>query len=711
MTKTYIFQKKNEIISIMDYQKNRITAVLKKIEKTILVRVVREALASMIPVVMIGAFALIIKTLPIEAYQRFITSFASGFIFDLVDIIFNATFGVLSVYMTYFVSRCYMRMKADTESVYNGAVIASLVSFFILAGIDLVDFSTECTNAKSMFLAIVAGFGASSLYIKAEKFFRNRKNNLYSSGADYDFNRTMSTLFPIMTTVTVFALIDLVIIRIFNVGSFRMLIIEIFNSIFAIGSNYFVKGFCFVLLSSLLWFFGIHGSDILENVMQTYFAPGLAANQAAVASGLTATNVLTKSFFDCFVLMGGCGSTICLLIAILLFSKNSARKGLAYVASFPMLFNINELMVFGLPIIYNPTMLMPFICVPLINYTISYYAISSGIVPMIINEAEWTTPIILGGYKITGSVTGSVLQLVNLVIGVAIYMVFIKALDEQSIRNAQENFNDFIDYFKKNESDFVNRPLTQRHDKYGEFAKNLCAEVKNDMDSQIILAYQPQYGYDGKCMGAEALLRWKHPVHGMLYPPLVIRLAEEGGFLPELEEEILKKALSDRDKVLEKFGKEIKLSVNVTGTTVVTSRYMNFIKSLNEKRPFEGMHMCIEVTEQAALNFDENTHKALKTLKDMGLMLAIDDFSMGQTSINYMKDNLFDIVKLDGSLVKGLFEHQNTREIISSIVSLASSIDMLVLAEYVETEEQKEELHKLGCDCYQGYLYSPAVKV
>ena len=211
----------------MNFQENRITEALKKIEKTASVRVIREALTSMIPVVTIGAFALIIKTFPIEVYQKFITTFASGFIYDLVDIIFNATFGMLSVYMTYFVSRCYMRMKADTESVYNGAVIASLVSFFILAGIDLADFSTECTNAKSMFLAIVAGLGASSLYIRSEKYFRRRKNYLYSSGADYDFNRTVSTLFPIMTTVTVFALIDLVIIRIFNVDSFRMLIIGI----------------------------------------------------------------------------------------------------------------------------------------------------------------------------------------------------------------------------------------------------------------------------------------------------------------------------------------------------------------------------------------------------------------------------------------------------------------------------------------------------
>ena len=689
----------------------RITNLLKKAENTTVVRVIREALSSMIPVVTIGAFALIIRTFPVEPYQDFIHNFASGFIYDFADIVFNATFGMLSVYMTFFVSRCYRRMRADTESVYSGAVIASFVSFFILAGIDLADFSTECTNAKSMFLAIVAGLGASHLYIKAEKYFRQRKLTLYSSGADRDFNRSMNTMLPIAVTIMSFALIDLIIIRIFNVDSFRMLIVKMFNSLFAIGSNGFVKGACFVFLSSVLWFFGIHGSDILEDVMQTYFVPGLAANQAAIAAGTAPANVLTKGFFDCFVLLGGCGSTICLLIAILLFSKNSARRGLAYAASFPALFNINELMVFGLPIIYNPTMLIPFILVPLINYSLSYLAISSGLVPMIINEAEWTTPIILGGYRITGSNAGSILQIILLVIGVAVYVPFVRLLDKQSLASAEKDFEDFIDYFKRNESDFNNRPLTERHDRYGEFAKNLCAEVKNDMGSQIILAYQPQYNYEGKCVGAEALLRWKHPVHGMLYPPLVIRMAEEGGFLPELEEEILKRALADRDKVLAKFGKDIKLSVNVTGTTVVTKRYMDFIKSLNDKRAFKDMNMCIEVTEQAAISFDENTLKALMSLKQMGLLLAIDDFSMGQTSINYMKDSIFDIVKLDGSLVKGLFEHQNTREIVSSIVSLASSIDMLVLAEYVENEEQKEELHRLGCDCYQGYLYSPAVMV
>ena len=82
---------------------------------------------------------------------------------------------------------------------------------------------------------------------------------------------------------------------------------------------------------------------------------------------------------------------------------------------------------------------------------------------------------------------------------------------------------------------------------------------------------------------------------------------------------------------------------------------------------------------------------------------------MGQTSINYLKDNTFDILKLDGSLVKGLTTHQNCREIISSIVKLSKTLHLMVLAEFVETEEEREILHEIGCDCYQGYLYSPAV--
>ena len=683
--------------------------LLSRLERLSIVRVTRDALVHIIPVLIIGAFALIIKTFPVGAYQDFIESFAGGFILKLAEAVFSATFGVLSVYMTYSISRSYMRNIADYESSQGGAIIASLISFFILSGVYLEDFSIDSLGAKSVFLAIITGFFASSLYCKLDGFFRKRKMTFYSAGADRQFNRMIQTMLPIVFVTLLFAIINTLIILIFDVSSARGLLTLIANSLFSIGENGFLKGFFFVLLSSVLWFFGIHGSDALEDVMQTYFVPGLAENQLALLSGSEPSTILTKEFFDCFVLIGGCGATISLLIAILILSRNSARRSLGYAATFPMVFNINELMVFGLPVIFNPIMLIPFLVTPLVCYSIAYASIATGIVPMITNEVEWTTPIILGGYTATGSYSGAVLQLVNVVVGVIVYAPFVKLLDKYTSREMKTRFDDFMSYFIENEQELTNIKITEFNNVYGEMARELSADLKKRLKDEIVLYYQPQYKYDGTCLGAEALLRCPHPVYGILYPPLVIKLAEEGGFLIELEKMVLERALTERPFFIKKYGASAKLSVNVTGSTVVTPEYLQYLQEINNKRPFEGKNICLEITEQATLAFDEDTIKALQSIKEMGIRLAIDDFSMGQTSINYLKNNLFDVIKLDGSLVKGLLSQQNCKEIISSITQLADALSLSVLAEYVETEEYKEELHEIGCDCYQGYLYSKAM--
>ena len=694
-------------------RKNRssLNRLFNKAEEFIVVKVVRNGLVHIIPVLIIGAFALVFQTFPVQHYQTFINNFLGGFLLRLFEIIYSATFGVLSIYMTYSISRSYVHLKSEISSdiVNGGAVVTSLISFFILSGSYLDIFSTEQMGPKSMFLAILTALLASSAYIKIYDILRRHRKNLFLTGGDQEFNRMIATLFPIMIVSTLFALFNTLIIRVSGVDSCRSLLINSLNNLFSYGSNGFSKGFAFVLLSSLLWFFGIHGSDTLEGVMQTYFTPGLAINQEAVASGNIPDVILTKGFFDCFVLMGGCGATICLLISILVFSRNRTSKGLGLAATFPMLFNINEMMVFGLPVILNPIMFIPFITVPLVSYSISYLAISLGIVPIITYEVAWTTPIILGGYCATGTIAGSLLQLTNVAIGVLIYTPFIKILDRQAEESAKDNYEEFISYFKKNEGLLQSIRIAELGNIYGDYAKDLCNDIRYSLENDVVLAYQPQYNYNNECIGVEALLRYEHPIIGMIYPPLVIKLAEDGGFLLDLEEKVLKKALEDRPKLLEKFGKDIKLSVNVTGKTVVDNRYTQFCAKINSGSLFEGQNICIEVTEQAALSFDDRTMSALKILHGMGIKLAIDDFSMGQTSIHYLQDGLFDIIKLDGSLVNGIVNNQNTREIITSIVKLAKNLNMTVLAEYVDTESKREELHNIGCNYYQGYLYSPAV--
>ena len=271
-----------------------------------------------------------------------------------------------------------------------------------------------------------------------------------------------------------------------------------------------------------------------------------------------------------------------------------------------------------------------------------------------------------------------------------------------------QNYEAFVNYYKENEASLQSVNLIELNNVYGDFVKELCADLRHDLFKMITMYYQPQYDYDGNCVGVEALLRWKHPEYGIIYPPLVIKLAEECGLLTKLEEKIFSLVLEERSKVVDRFG-DVKISVNITGPTIIKPEFKDFLTELNVKEGFKDKKICIEITEQTALEENEETLEALKFVHSLGIALAIDDFSMGKTSLQYIKYGIFDILKIDGSLVKGLGRESNCKEIISSITELTSTLSMLVIAEFVETEEEKEILHSINCDNYQGYLYSKAV--
>ena len=683
----------------------------KKVENLKLVRVMRSGLIQLIPVLTIGAFALVLKTFPIEAYQTFINSFAAGFLASAFNIVYCATFGVLSMYMALFISKAFVAYTEDPGSSPGGAYIAALLSFFALSGVDLDSFGIESMGPKSMILAIITGIGASAMYLALNRLFKRRKIQLMSAGANAELNDTIYSIFSIAATAVAFTMVNLAVVKTFNVGSFRELMAVLMTAVFSRGDTGFFKGFFFVMVSSLLWFFGIHGNDAMENVAAEYLIPGIAKNQEMIAAGMKPTIILSKGFIDCFVLIGGCGTALCILIALLVFSKNRAEKRLCIAATAPMLLNINEIMVFGLPIIYNPLLLIPFVLTPLVCYTVAYAATALGIVPVITNEVAWTTPIFLSGYLATGSIAGSILQLVNLLIGILIYLPFVKRIDAVEAKDAAATYIELVEFFKKNEKNMNNIHITGMDNNYGRCAKNLCVDIQENMAECMHIAYQPQCRYDGTCAGVEALLRWKHPIYGAVYPPMVMKLADEGNILTEMETYIFRKVVDDLPKVKERFGKDVKVSINITAATACNIGFIHFCEEMNEKNNFKGKNIYVEVTEQEPLLFDDNTTFALRTLRDMGLLLSIDDFSAGSTSLHYIKDNLFDELKLDGSLVRGMLTHKNGKEIVASVIQLAKSTNMEVVAEFVETEDQRDALNELGCDYYQGYLFSPAVEL
>ncbi len=403
---------------------------------------------------------------------------------------------------------------------------------------------------------------------------------------------------------------------------------------------------------------------------------------------------------------------MCLLLAILLFEKKRGMRKLARFAAVPSLFNINELLLFGVPIVYNPIMLIPFFLTPIVNLLISTVAMKLGLVPVVSHSVEWTTPIFLGGYYATGSIAGAVLQGVNLFVGVMIYRPFVRLMHRENARNSRARIGILVELLQQSEDTRVPVTLLEQDGDAGVVAKMLSDDLQGAVRSgRPCMYFQPQYDSDNHCIGAEALLRWNHPVYGMVYPPLVIKLLEETELLTKAETLILKTVMEQMRQIKDIYGDQVKISVNVTGLTIQLDEYESFLREMWERYPEHVGNIMIEITEQASLQIDDAFLARLARIKEMGYRLAIDDFSMGNTSVKYLRSNVFDMIKLDGSLIRDIESNERSRGIVRNMVNMAQEFHIDILAEFVETKEQQELLAELECNLYQGYLYSPAVSL
>lgn len=204
-------------------------------------------------------------------------------------------------------------------------------------------------------------------------------------------------------------------------------------------SDSFLGGLVITLLISLLFWAGLHGPNIVMGVM----APILTANSIANNELLEAGNlsiekgahIMTPQVIDLFVKFGGTGLTLGLLIAAVLSAKSEQLKSLSKLSLLPGIFNINEPVIFGLPIVYNPYLLVPFILAPVVGLTITYIAIKTGFMtPFTGVQVPWTTPPIISGF-IIGGFKGAFIQLVILFLSILIYLPFMKKQDQAFIEN------------------------------------------------------------------------------------------------------------------------------------------------------------------------------------------------------------------------------------------------------------------------------------
>lgn len=327
-------------------------------------------------------------------------------------------------------------------------------------------------------------------------------------------------------------------------------------------------------------------------------------------------------------------------------------------------------------------------------------------------KVEWTTPIFFSGYYATGgSIWGAVLQAVNLLIGIAIYVPFVRWSEKHSgnvLRDTIEMLKEEVMECEKSgiPVDLQYKGDISRSNVIKMLEKDLSNAIRN---GEFELHYQPQVCSDGSVYGVEALLRWKHPEVGYMYPPLVIELAKHENLLDKMGLMIIEKAAKALEELSKNLKAPIHMSVNISPVQFENPKFQEEVMNILKKYDFGTSTFCFEITEQIALVLTGRVAEQMKQLRENGIPFHMDDFGMGHSSMLYLQTNEFAVVKLDGSLVREIETNPRSKDIIKGIQEMSASLNYVTIAEYVENEAQVNVLQELGCHIYQGWYYSKAI--
>jgi EAL domain-containing protein (putative c-di-GMP-specific phosphodiesterase class I) len=225
-------------------------------------------------------------------------------------------------------------------------------------------------------------------------------------------------------------------------------------------------------------------------------------------------------------------------------------------------------------------------------------------------------------------------------------------------------------------------------------------------DNQFRLYYQVQINHNSQIIGAEALIRWQHPYRGLVSPLEFIPLAEESGLIHPVGQWLIDTACAQiKAWQQDALTRDLTLSINVSAKEFQRADFVDQVQSAVQSHQINPALLKLELTESMFLENIENIIEKLSDLKEIGVRFSLDDFGTGYSSLQYLKRLPLDQLKIDQSFVRDIAIDINDQAIVSTIIAMAHTLNLNVIAEGVETEEQKEFLLNSGCTHYQGYLF------
>lgn len=225
------------------------------------------------------------------------------------------------------------------------------------------------------------------------------------------------------------------------------------------------------------------------------------------------------------------------------------------------------------------------------------------------------------------------------------------------------------------------------------------------------LRYQPQIELEtGRVVGAEALIRWNHPKHGLLMPSRFIHIAEDTGLIVPIGEWVLRTACEQCSRLDSIGGENLRIAVNLSSKQFLSAGLMTTVTGALVAADLDPTRLELEVTESTAMRDVGHTVDLLREFKGLGVRLSIDDFGTGYSSLSYLRSFPVDTVKIAGAFLRDVLRDPDSDAMVEAIITMAHSLKRKVIAEEVETAEQVEFLRGIGCDEAQGFFFSKPLR-
>ncbi len=391
---------------------------------------VRDGITLAMPLIIIGSLLMVIATgFAIPPLEKWLGDMGiAAYLWKGSD----SSFGLIGLVASFGIAHSLTK-QYQVDGVPAGIVSLStfiLVTPFV-SGEAGNGMPTTYMAAQGLFVAIILGLINGWVY---QWFINHNIQIKMPESVPPAISKSFSAILPgaalLVGWLIVYGVLDA-----FGLPNLHMLAKTVLGTPLGLLGNNIVGVIILVLCCSSLWFVGLHGGNIVNKIMEPIWLANLGENAEAFRAGEPLKHIFTTPFMDNFVYIGGAGATIGLVLALAWLARrkhaSKQAKTLAPLTVVPGLFNINEPTMFGLPVVLNILLLIPFVLAPIVNLVVAYAAMATGLVPLTYTAPGWTTPPIISGFLATGSIRASVLQIVLIVLDILIYLPFIASVEKR----------------------------------------------------------------------------------------------------------------------------------------------------------------------------------------------------------------------------------------------------------------------------------------